>query len=133
MSWRLALESLRRFLDPLGDSWEALEAPWTPLGGLLDPLGGLLDPLRRPLGALLEGSWSPPGPSWALFAALELIWELLTSAFERSGRPLEVQMASQRPPKGLPKGTWSGQNTLPEHGLHYTPYRIHFLPVETFV
>ena len=94
--WGL-LDHLGKLLGPPGGSLD-------PLGGPQRLLGGPLEAPWRPLGDLLEASWTLLGPPWALLAPPELIWELWRSALERSWTPLEGQKASQRAPKGLPRG-----------------------------
>ena len=89
---------------PFGDP---LRTPWRPLGGLLEaswrPLGGLLEASWRPLGGLLGALERP----WVLLAFPKPIWDLLTSASERSQSAPEDQMGPQRSPKALPKGPQS--------------------------
>ena len=84
-----------------------LEASWRPLGGLLDaswrPRGGLLEASWRHLRGLLGALERP----WALLSSPDPIWNLLTSAFERSESAPEDQVSSKRSPKVLPKGRQS--------------------------
>ena len=84
-----------------------LEASWRPLGDLLEaswrPLGDLLEASWRPLRGLLGALERP----WALLSSPDPIWNLLTSAFERSESAPEDQVSSKRSPKVLPKGRQS--------------------------
>ena len=77
---------------------------------LWKPLRFLLETSRRPLEALSETSWRHLGGllgalerPWALLASPKPIWDLLTSAFERSCSAPEDQMGSRRSPKRSPE------------------------------
>ena len=84
-----------------------LEASWRPLGDLLEaswrPLGDLLEASWRPLRGLLGALERP----WALLASPKSIWDLLTSASERSRPAPEDQKGPKRSPKVLPNGPQS--------------------------
>ena len=78
-----------RYLDPL----------WRPLGSHWRPVGGLSETSWRPLRDLLRASWALLEHPRALLASPELIWDVLTIAFERSWLAPEDQMDATRPPK----------------------------------